>query len=355
MVKPKSTLAVGIAVSAIFALLNPALAQFAVGQKVEFQPNQFQDKWEPGTVIKVYPPASNGWRQVVIRSDNPNPYNPELHDEVCYRVEHVRAAGAAAVPGAAAPAAQQPLVQGGQQPGNPYHVGQKVLFKPNQFQDKWEEGTITKVLPQAVNGLKQVVIRSTNPNPYNPEMHDEVAYNIEHVKPAEQGGVGQTAGRPIAPAAVPAQQTQTTRPAAQTPVGNAPNLLNTPKPGQPGGIEKLMGTWSTLQIGHTVNYAPGDGWIHQKQEIGAQAGYLTINPDHTFVWNSKTEGVIRGHWREATAPETYDGMGGASIRLLKGEGGWDYTVSQRPPGNGTVGPSIAISTTGYQVNGYKVK
>jgi len=117
----------------------------------------------------------------------------------------------------------------------------------------------------------------------------------------------------------------------------------------------VFGTWSTLQIGHTVNYAPGDGYIYQKQEIGAQAGNITIKPDGTFVWNSKSEGVIRGHWRAATEAELRGGFGASGIRLLKGESGWDYNVQRRPHASPNAPDSIAIWTSGYQVNGYRVR
>jgi hypothetical protein len=118
---------------------------------------------------------------------------------------------------------------------------------------------------------------------------------------------------------------------------------------------RMFGTWSTLQIGHTVDYAPGDGYVHQRQEIGAQAGNIVIKADHTFVWNSKVEGVIRGQWRDATASEVLGGFGTTGIRLIRGESGWDYNVQCRRKQSPTDGDSIAIWTSGYQVNGYRVR
>lgn len=117
----------------------------------------------------------------------------------------------------------------------------------------------------------------------------------------------------------------------------------------------MFGNWSTLQIGHTVTYAPGDGYIYQKQEIGAKAGVITIRPNGTYTWNSKSQGVINGRWRPATEQELRGGFGPTGIRLLHGESGWDYNVQRRPRQSTSVPDSIAIWTSGYQVNGYRVR
>ncbi|HWA62176.1 MAG TPA: hypothetical protein VG939_12420, partial [Caulobacteraceae bacterium] len=119
--------------------------------------------------------------------------------------------------------------------------------------------------------------------------------------------------------------------------------------------DSVFGVWGTLQVGHTVTFAPGDGWVYQRQEIGAQAGDITIRPDGTFTWNSKSQGVINGRWRQATADELRGGFGPTGIRLLRGESGWDYNVQRRPRTGANVPDSIAIWTSGYQVNGYRVR
>jgi hypothetical protein len=166
-----------------------------------------------------------------------------------------------------------------------------------------------------------------------------------------------------------------TRPDDPGKQGNAAPGANTPAPTTPapavapgtapdqaavnvadaGTQASLFGLWSTLQIGHTVITAPGDGYIYQKQEIADKAGAIAINPDGTYLWNSVGEGVIKGTWREASAAEVKGGYDGPGIRLIHAEGGWDYNVQLRPQNGTQDAASIIIWTQGYQVNAYRME
>ncbi|MBV9541010.1 MAG: hypothetical protein JO167_07060 [Alphaproteobacteria bacterium] len=118
--------------------------------------------------------------------------------------------------------------------------------------------------------------------------------------------------------------------------------------------KSVFGKWSTFYVGHPVTYAPGDGYVYLQQERGAQGGLLIIRPDGSYTWNTNA-GVINGRWRQATANELLGGFGPTGIRLLHGESGWDYNIQARPRTSNTVPDSIAIWTSGYQVNAYRVR
>ena len=121
------------------------------------------------------------------------------------------------------------------------------------------------------------------------------------------------------------------------------------------GNGNVFGNWSTQYVGHALTYATGDGDVYIKPEVSATGGMLTINRDGTFVWHTVGQGTINGHWRPATANELLGGFGPDGIRILHGESGWDYNVQTRRKTSPNDADSIAIWTSGYQVNGWRVK
>jgi hypothetical protein len=153
-----------------------------------------------------------------------------------------------------------------------------------------------------------------------------------------------------------------TRPAGAAPAPDAaaapaPRTMGAAPPTAPadaGDASDVFGKWSTFYVGHPVAYAPGDGYIYLRQERGAQGGLLIIRRDGTYTWNTNS-GIINGRWRAAKADEIRGGFGRGGIRLLRGENGWDYTVQRRPRTSNTVPDSIALWTSGYQVNAYRVQ
>ena len=73
----------------------------------------------------------------------------------------------------------------------------------------------------------------------------------------------------------------------------------------------------------------------QRLDAAARLGEVTINADHTYVWNVLGDGrqIIRGTWREATEAEKQFWEGGPSIWLLSARGGQDYQLrGDRQPG-----------------------
>ena len=83
--------------------------------------------------------------------------------------------------------------------------------------------------------------------------------------------------------------------------------------GAPPSQSWLTGAWKMTVVDVGYNY-----------NIGAKAGFLTINKNGTYQWKpGPNDAVINGKWREATDKEMWH-QGGAGIVLLKGEGGDDW-------------------------------
>ena len=140
---------------------------------------------------------------------------------------------------------------------------------------------------------------------------------------------------------------------AMPPTGNPPQGAAEPAQA-PASVESFFGKWSTLYVGHPVGYAPGDGYVYIQQERAAQGGLITINRDGTFVWNTN-QGPLHGKWRPATQSELLGQFPGGGIRMLKGENGWDYTITHRRRVSDNVPDSIAIVADGYEVIGWRVR
>ena len=273
-----------------------------------------------------------------------------------------------------------------------FQVGDKVEFKPNQFQDKWEEGTIVKVLPETTPGLKQVVIRHSSP--YNPTYFPEEAYSVEFVR--HPG---------------PAEQTETVNPPGGDPAKDEPGNDEGDAPGNAGGggvmtkaeiigymrshgsvngrakrdaqvcrdlvamikqrggqerleigkddlslfgengcyneqatdvvaasksnigppttLDWLNGTWIMYVVGGVVDTAPGDGYIYRKSESVAKLGFLTISGNGTYTWKVEPSDppakYVKGTWRKATPAEMVL-QGGAGIVLQHAAEGADWIV-----------------------------
>ena len=95
--------------------------------------------------------------------------------------------------------------------------------------------------------------------------------------------------------------------------------------GTPTTLDWLFGPWRLYVFGGTVVTAPGDGYIHTKNEVVGEKGFLTINGNGTYTWKVAGDppANINGTWRNATKEEM--GLqGGAGIVLLKGERGDDW-------------------------------
>ena len=157
------------------------------------------------------------------------------------------------------------------------------------------------------------------------------------------------------PAGAPAQASAPAAAAAAAPVASAAPAAPAATAAGATAPGYFLGHWSTLYVGHPVGYAPGDGFVYIKTERAAQGGRLTIRPDGSYTWETTSQGLIRGQWRAATTDELRGQFDGPGLRLLRGENGWDYTVTRRPRQSDAVPDSICIATSGYQVNAYRVQ
>jgi hypothetical protein len=251
---------------------------------------------------------------------------------------------AVVTPGAQVPAA--PAAAGG------YQVGQVIVYDNPNDSVPPRKGRVTKLSGDQVwvnfgefdpslnaGDAAKVLFKGTN------ELDDWTRPD----GPGKGANVVPDANAP-APAAAP----DANAPAPAVAPGAAPDQTAA-NVADAGTLASLFGLWSTLQIGHTVIVAPGDGYIYQKQEIADKAGAIAINPDGTYLWNSVSEGVIKGTWREASAAEVKAGYDGPGIRLIHAEGGWDYNVQLRPQNGTQAAASIIIWTQGYQVNAYRME
>jgi hypothetical protein len=272
-----------------------------------------------------------------------------------------------------------------------FTVGEKVEFKPNQFQDRWEEGVIVKISPETTPGLRQVVIRHSSP--YNPNYFPEEAYSVEFVRHLQKTA----AVPPTKPAGQPQEGPDRDQPAATAPAGangavmtkaevigymrthgyangrpkhdagvckdliemikargiearfeigkddltpfaengcyneQATDVVAASKVniGAPVDQQWLTGTWIMYVVGGTVDTAPGDGWIYRKNESVAKLGFLTISGDGSYTWKVEPTDppakYVKGHWRAATPPEMVL-QGGAGIVLRHAAEGADWIV-----------------------------
>lgn len=271
----------------------------------------------------------------------------------------------------------------------PFKPGDKIEYKATNWPEKWEAGTIIKMLP----GGTQVLIRE-KPNEFFKDGFER-AYNLAEVR-----RIGAVAPNNPPPNPVPRNDPPIKRDnvaIADKNQGNQPggplmtkeeilNFLNArlgnnpfqhperekirkelgemikrrgvnfryetisdfgnqlakygatseitfpiqDNYGPPTKQNWLFGTWSLDIIGATVDVVRNNRVIRQG-EMGAKGGVLTINADKTYVWkayaNDPPANHIRGSWRVATAEEMkYQGGDGIVLRAAKS--GWDWIVMQ---------------------------
>ena len=99
--------------------------------------------------------------------------------------------------------------------------------------------------------------------------------------------------------------------------------------GTPTTISWLPGKWIMYVIGGVIDTAPGDGYIHRRNESIGKLGFLSISPNGTYTWKVNPSDppakYVKGSWRKATEEEM--GLqGGAGIVLQKAAEGADWIV-----------------------------
>ena len=270
-----------------------------------------------------------------------------------------------------------------------FKPGDKLEYKASNWPEKWEAGTVVKMLP----GGTQVLIRE-KPNEFFKDGFER-AYNLAEVRRGATPPPNNPPANPVPRNAPPDRPDNV--PAADNKQRNAPggplmtkeeilNFLSArlgDKPFQHPEREKirkelgemikqrgvnfryetlsdfanqlgkfgatseitfpindnfglptrqgwLIGSWSMDIIGATVDYTRNNR-VYRQGEMGAKGGRLTINADQTYVWqayaNDPPAKHIKGTWRAAT-PEEMKYQGGDGIVLLAAKSSWHWIVMQ---------------------------
>jgi hypothetical protein len=269
-------------------------AAFKVGDKVEFKPNQFQDKWEEGTIVKVLPETTPGLRQVVIR--HASPYNPTYFPEEAYSVEfvrHVQPAGAAVKDREQAAREDEEAQSGNAAAGG---------------------GVMTKA--EVIGYMRSHGYANGRPK-HDAQVCKDLVATIKQRGVEERLDVGKDDLSPFADNGCYNEQATDVVAASQSNIG------------APTTMDWLNGTWIMYVVGGTVDTAPGDGYIYRKNESVAKLGFLTINGSGTFTWKVEPSDppakYAKGTWRKAT-PDEMKLQGGAGIVLQHAAEGADWIV-----------------------------
>ncbi len=94
--------------------------------------------------------------------------------------------------------------------------------------------------------------------------------------------------------------------------------------GPPNKKEELYGQWETNKIGLPTHAVVGDYYVTTLELAKAKTGTVTINPDHSYIWDTGT-GVIQGRWEDAKPDEMAD-QGGAGVILKGAKSGVDWVA-----------------------------
>jgi hypothetical protein len=94
--------------------------------------------------------------------------------------------------------------------------------------------------------------------------------------------------------------------------------------GPPNKKEELYGKWETNKIGLPTHAVVGDYYVTTLELAKAKTGTVTINPDHSYIWDTGT-GVIQGRWEDAKPDEMAD-QGGAGVILKGAKSGVDWVA-----------------------------
>jgi len=95
--------------------------------------------------------------------------------------------------------------------------------------------------------------------------------------------------------------------------------------GPPNTKEQLFGKWETNKIGLPTHAVEGEYYVTTFEMSASKTGNVTINPDHTFVWETIGQPTMRGTWRDATHDEMAD-QGGAGVILQNAKNGVDWVA-----------------------------
>lgn len=93
--------------------------------------------------------------------------------------------------------------------------------------------------------------------------------------------------------------------------------------GTPTTLSWLSGRWILYVIGGVVDTAPGDGYIHRRNESIGKLGFLSISLKGTYTWKLSPSDppakYVKGSWRKATSEEIERLRGQPGITLRPGD------------------------------------
>ncbi|HSH96567.1 MAG TPA: hypothetical protein VK968_20630, partial [Roseimicrobium sp.] len=270
---------------------------FKAGDKIEYKPTSYIDKWEEGTVISITPSGN----QAIIRG-KPNQFYKE-GPQAAYSFDHVRPVGtktAAPQTTTPAPATTTPTKAGA------------PVAKAGPVADTAPDARGLVTQQEILNFLKTRLGDQPFQNPDREKIKAELAEMIKrrgvNFRYVNLSDFSNDLGKYGASSEIifPIQD----------------NF------GPPTKLSQLMGKYSMDVIGGTVVYSE-NGQLYRRGEVGAKAGILTINADGTYAWRAyaKDTTEINGKWRKAEASEMRY-QGGDALVLLAAKAGWDWIVRQ---------------------------
>lgn len=296
------------------ATATAAISQrgFHPGAKVEYKAQNWPEKWEIGTFVKELP----GGTQVLIR-EKPNEFHKEGFERA-YALAEVR-----------------PVTRKEPAPNNP-EARNAPPAQPSDPPEKAEPEPTAASEADAGAGLmsRQDVLaflrkRLGNGDPFmNPkreqalqELRKEILSRGVSFRYHSIGEFANDIGKFGPPTAVTAALFENYGALAKR--------------------DSLFGKWLIAKVGATTTFERG-GDVYQRQEYGASAGSLIVNPNGSYVWDSPS-GVLKGQWRKATAEEMgKSDKGGEGLVLLSAKSGADWLVFKRNE-EGSQGEGIKIS------------
>lgn len=269
--------------------------QFNVGEKVEYKASGYPEVWEVGTVVKLIP-SSN---QVLIQM-KPTEFYPNGFERA-FAVADVRRITARPTnePSASTNNNERPRAS-----GNAARTGRATVAD--------EGGTGLLTAQEVISYLRTRIGDDPWKNPQREQLLRELAAMIKRRGTNFRYAEGDTEFMNVAGKYG----------LLASDAGKAIDWNY----GTPATLNWLTGTWSMIKVGAAVDYVRNNR-VYRQGEIGATAGSLIINKDHTYVWNSRTGQSSKGTWREATEEEMKY-QGGAGIVLQKAKGGYDWIVTK---------------------------
>jgi hypothetical protein len=271
---------------------------YKVGEKVEYW-NHYTDKWEEGTIIKVYPE----YNQVVIRQ-KPDQFFPKGEEKAFSMkdVRHIQAHQANEPPpdrDKNAPADERATGAGKKAEADKLTVpdvagGQGLMTR---------EEIINYLRARLPNGTD-----AANAEEVRRQLIEEIkrrGVNFHEKSPGEIYTVGGYSVK-----------------------NNIPDAINS-NLGAPVSQDWLMGTWTMYVYGLNNKYVELNSGRVITRDAVAKLDFLTINPDGTYIWKVEPTDppakYVKGTWRKATKEEM--GLqGSAGIVLQKAAEGADWIV-----------------------------